>query len=95
MLRDVNREHLTFCMWCCACKKYKIDVNGRQLRAPYFCTRRCACKKYKMILRDINRESLAFCTWHCMFKKHKIDVKDVNWRPLFFVCVVVRVKSVR
>jgi hypothetical protein len=35
-LRGVNREHITFCMWRCTCKKHKIDVNGRQSKAPYF-----------------------------------------------------------
>jgi hypothetical protein len=36
MLRDVNQEHLTFCMLRYTCKKYKIDVKGRQSGAPCF-----------------------------------------------------------
>jgi hypothetical protein len=36
MLRDVNQEPLVFCMWHCACKKYKIDVEGYQSGAPCF-----------------------------------------------------------
>jgi hypothetical protein len=30
ILRDINREPLAFCMMCCTCKKYEIDVKGRQ-----------------------------------------------------------------
>jgi hypothetical protein len=33
-MRDVNQEPLTFCMWCCACKKHKTDVKGLQSGAP-------------------------------------------------------------
>jgi hypothetical protein len=36
MLRNVNRESLTFCMWRYTCKTYKIDAKRRQLEAPYF-----------------------------------------------------------
>jgi hypothetical protein len=39
MLRDINQEPLAFYMWHYACKKHKIDVNGRQLGDPFFGTR--------------------------------------------------------
>jgi hypothetical protein len=35
MLKDVNQDHLAFCMHC-TCKKLKIDVKGRQSGAPCF-----------------------------------------------------------
>jgi hypothetical protein len=36
MLRDINQKPLSFCMRRCVCKKYKIDVKGRQSGSPTF-----------------------------------------------------------